>query len=92
MLLNITISHHTLKQNQSYFIKKFYQMSIILLHWWTCIFVQQVFSKMFLLIDAPSENDIDTNDTSLESPINGLLKARSKLGMAPSYGLPHPLE
>ena len=62
------------------------------IHWWTCIFVQQVFSKMFLLINTPSENNLGTNDTSLESPINGLLKARSKLGMAPSYGLPHPLE
>ena len=47
---------------------------------------------MFLLINAPSENNSDTNDTSLENPINGLLKARSKLGMAPSYGLPRPLE
>ena len=47
---------------------------------------------MFLLINAPSENNLDTNDTSLESPINGLLKARLKLGMAPSYGLPRPLE
>ena len=62
------------------------------LHWWTSIFVQQVFSKMFLLINAPSENNLDTNDTSFESPIKGLLKARSKLGMAPSYGLPRPLE
>ena len=43
---------------------------------------------MFLLINAPSENNLDTNDTSFESPIKGLLKARSKLGMAPSYGLP----
>ena len=47
---------------------------------------------MFLLINAPSENNLDINDTSLESPINGLLKARLKLGMAPSYGLPCPLE
>ena len=47
---------------------------------------------MILLIDEPSENDLDTNDTSVESPIEGLLKARSKLGMAPSYGLPRSLE
>ena len=62
------------------------------LHWWTSIFVQQVFSKMFLLINAPSENNLGTNVTSFESPIKGLLKARSKLGMAPSYGLPRSLE
>ena len=47
---------------------------------------------MILLIDEPSENNLDTNDTSFESPIKGLLKARSKLGMAPSYGLSGPLE
>ena len=33
------------------------------------------FSKMFLLIHAPYKNDLDTNDTSFESPIKGLLKA-----------------
>ena len=47
---------------------------------------------MILLIDEPSEDNLDTNDTLFESPIKGLLKARSKLGMAPSYGLPNPLE
>ena len=47
---------------------------------------------MFLLVDAPSKNNLDTNDTTFESPIKGLLKAGSKLGMAPSYGLSRPLE
>ena len=56
----------------------------VTVHWWTYITVRQVFSKSFLSFQAPSENILHTNDTSLERPIKELLEFCKRMSMAPS--------
>ena len=61
------------------------------LHWCAIEILQQVFRKMFQLFCPPSQMNLETIDTSFESPYIGRLESAKKLAMAPSWGWPRPL-